>query len=351
MQGVLHKTLIIRLSSVGDVVLSSPLVRALHGRFPDCQIDFLVKSEYADLVRHNPHITQVIQFPGGGTIGDLVRLRRTIRSSGYDLIVDIHDSIRSRYLSAGTGKVTRVNKRKIARTLLVNFKLDMYPRFGGAPDVAARYLETLLPWGVTDDGGAPELFFPESVREAVDRLLSAAHLAPGTMCIGVCPCARHGNKMWPADRFAESAGHLAEKRGLPVLLFGGADEKEMCAAIESLIRTGHPHARVLNLAGNLSLPETGSAMDRCAVVLANDTGLMHIAEARGVPVVAIFGPTVGEFGFFPRGARSAVVEHPGLYCRPCTHIGLPRCPLGHFRCMKEITAGAVNDVAERFLVQ
>jgi lipopolysaccharide heptosyltransferase II len=350
MQGVIHKTLIIRLSSVGDVVLASPLLRALHGRYPDCQIDFLVKAEYADLVRFNPHVAHVIRFPGGGTLGDLVRLRRTVISSRYDLIIDIHDSIRSRYLSAGAGKVTRVNKRKIARTLLVNFKLDVYDRFGGAPDVAARYLETVLPWGVEDDGGGPELFFPPDVRTAVENLLSAERIGPGTMCLGVCPCARHGNKMWPGERFAESAGRLAEQHGLPVLLFGGADEREMCGGIEAMINGAHPRARVLNLAGPLSLLETACAMDRCAVVLANDTGLMHIAEARGVPVVAVFGPTVREFGFFPRGARATVVEHPGLSCRPCTHIGLPRCPLVHFRCMKEITPGTVISGAERFLL-
>jgi heptosyltransferase-2 len=349
MQGVLHKTLIIRFSSVGDVVLASPLLRALHGRYPDCQIDFLVKAEYADLVRFNPHVAHVIRFPGAGTLGDLVRLRRTVISSRYDLIIDIHDSIRSRFLSSGAGNVTRVNKRKIARTLLVNFKLDLYDRFGGAPDVAARYLETVLPLGVEDDGRGPELFFPPELRASVEGLLSAEHISPGMMCIGVCPCARHGNKVWPGERFAESAGRLAEQHGLPVLLFGGEDEREMCGAISSMISGGYPRARVLNLAGRLSLLETGCAMDRCAVVLANDTGLMHIAEARGVPVVAIFGPTVREFGFFPRGARAAVVENSGLYCRPCTHIGLPRCPLGHFRCMKEITPGAVIDGAGRFL--
>jgi heptosyltransferase-2 len=349
MQGVLHKTLIIRLSSVGDVVLSSPLVRALHGRYPDCQIDFLVKAEYADLVRFNPHVAHVIQFPGGGTLRDLVRLRRTVISSRYDLIIDIHDSIRSRYLSAGAVKVTRVNKRKFARALLVNFKLDVYDRWGGAPDVAARYLETVTPWGIQDDGGGPEIFFPPDVARTVERLLGAEHVGPGTMCIGVCPCARHGNKMWPGERFAESAGQLAEQHGLPVLLFGGADEREMCGAIEAAINGAHPRTRVLNLAGRLSLLETGCAMDRCAVVLANDTGLMHLAEARGVPLVAVFGPTVREFGFFPRGARSTVIERPGLSCRPCTHIGLPRCPLGHFRCMKEIAPVAVVDGAERYL--
>lgn len=349
MQGVIHKTLIIRLSSVGDVVLASPLLRALHGRYPDCQIDFLVKAEYAGLMQFNPHVAHVIRFPGNGTLGDLVRLRRTVISSGYDLIIDIHDSIRSRYLSAGAGKVTRINKRKVARALLVNFKLDVYDRFGGAPDVAARYLETVLPWGVEDDGGGPELFFPGDLRATVEKILSEERISAGTMCVGVCPCARHGNKMWPGERFAESAGRLAEGHGIPVLLFGGEDEREMCGRIGAMINGAHPRTRVLNLAGRLSLLETGCAMDRCAVVLANDTGLMHIAEARGVPVVAVFGPTVREFGFFPRGARATVVEHPGLTCRPCTHIGLPRCPLGHFRCMKEIAPGAVIDAAERVL--
>lgn len=349
MQGVLHKTLIIRFSSVGDVVLSSTLLRVLHGRYPDCRIDVLVKAEYADLVRFNPHVAHVLQFPGGGTLGDLVRLRRSVIAAGYDLIVDIHDSIRSRYLSAGAGTVTRVNKRKIARTLLINFKADVYDRFGGAPDVAARYCETLRAWGVHDDGGRPELFVPEAVAAKAASFLERERIGPGTRCIGVCPGARHANKMWPGDRFAEAAGLLAERHGLPVLLFGGPDERAICGAIGAAITRMNPHAGVLNLAGSFSLLETACAMDRCAVVLANDTGLMHIAEARGVPVVAVFGPTVRRFGFFPRGERAAVVEHPGLSCRPCTHIGLPRCPRGHFRCMNDIAPGTVTDEAERLL--
>ena len=349
MQGVLHKTLIIRFSSVGDVVLSSTLLRVLHGRHPDCRIDLLVKAEYADLVRFNPHVAHVLQFPGGGTLGDLVRLRRTVIAAGYDLIVDIHDSIRSRYLSAGAGRVTRINKRKIARTLLINFKTDIYDRVGGAPDVAARYCETLRAWGIEDDGGRPELFVPPDVAAKAGSFLERERIGPAARCIGVCPGARHGNKMWPADRFADAAGTLAERHGLPVLLFGGAEERALCSGIEAAITRTNPHASVVNLAGSFSLLETACAMDRCAVVLANDTGLMHIAEARGVPVLAVFGPTVRQFGFFPRGEHAAVVEHPGLSCRPCTHIGLARCPLEHFRCMNDIAAGTVTDVAERLL--
>ncbi|HUI08715.1 MAG TPA: lipopolysaccharide heptosyltransferase II [Bacteroidota bacterium] len=346
MQGVLHKTLVIRLSSVGDIVLSSPLVRALHGRYPECQIDFLVKEEYADLVRYNPHVAHIVPFPSGGTPGDLHRLRRLIAASGYDLIIDIHDSIRSRFLASGAAAVTRINKRKIARALLVAFKIDVYGRSGGAPDVPARYLETVRRWGVTDDGGPPELFFDPSDRAHAEALLREGGLTPGERAIGLCPGARHGNKMWPEERFAAVAATLAARHARPVLLFGGAEENQKCAAIGAGIRSALPGALTINLAGRLSLLQTAAAMDRCALVVANDTGLMHIAASRGVPLVAVFGPTVRQFGFFPRGEQSAVVERPGVACRPCTHIGLPRCPEGHFRCMTEISAEAVARVAE-----
>ncbi|HTO92931.1 MAG TPA: lipopolysaccharide heptosyltransferase II [Bacteroidota bacterium] len=347
MQGVLHKTLVIRLSSVGDIVLSSPLVRALHGRYPACQIDYCVKEEYADLVRYNPHLTRVVPFPTGGTPGDLHRLRRLISSSGYDLIIDIHDSIRSRYIAAGAPAVTRINKRKIARAILVALKRDVYDRFGGAPDVPARYLEAVRRWDVADDGLPPEIYFTAETASRAEALLEAGGIAPGARVIGLCPGARHGNKMWPGERFAACAASLAARHAMPVVLFGAEEEREKCAAIEAGIRAALPQAVTVNLAGRLSLLETAAAMDRCALVVTNDTGLMHIAAARRIPLVAVFGPTVRQFGFFPRGMKSTVVEHTGLGCRPCTHIGLPRCPEGHFRCMNDISAETVAEAAEK----
>jgi len=347
MQDVLHKTLIIRLSSVGDVVLSSPLVRSLRGRFPDCRIDYVVKSAYADLVRHNPYVDSVIEFPDAGTAADLLRLRRTIAASGYDLIIDIHDSIRSRFLCAGMRRVVRLNKRKIARWLLVRFKIDTYGRFGGAPAVAERYLETLGAWGVRDHGRGLELFVPDTIRETVDALLAGENIPKTARCIGVCPSAKHANKMWPEERFAMAAGVLAAQEGDPVLLFGSADERERCATIATIIASSFPGTHVVNLAGWTSLLETAAVMDHCAVVIANDTGLMHIAVARGTQVVALFGPTVRQFGFFPPAARSTVIEVTGLGCRPCTHIGLPRCPEGHFLCMNAIQVDTVVAAARR----
>ena len=349
MQDVLHTTLIIRLSSVGDVVLSSPLVRALRGRFPGCKIDYLVKSRYADLVTVNPHISRVIEFPDSGTIADLVRMRRTIASAGYDLIIDIHDSIRSRFLCAGARNVTRINKRKVPRTLLVKFKMDAYARFGGAPGVVERYFETVREYGVVDDGLGLEIHVPAEARSTVDALLAEEHVIKGALCIGVCPSARHFTKMWPGERFAAAAGELADSTNATVLLFGAEDERNRCELIAHLIERQFPGTQVVNLAGWTSLLETAAAIDRCRVVLTNDTGLMHIAAARGVRVVAIFGPTVRQFGFFPPERTSTVIQVEGLSCRPCSHVGLPRCPKGHFRCMHDISVETVMAAARTHL--
>ncbi|HXX63281.1 MAG TPA: glycosyltransferase family 9 protein [Bacteroidota bacterium] len=346
MQGVLHKTLVIRLSSVGDIVLSSPLLRSLHRHFPDCQIDFLVKSEYADLVRHNAHVARVLEFPPRGTLGDVIRMRRTVQQSRYDLIIDIHDSIRSRLIAAGARDLCRVNKRKIARTLLILFKIDCYARFGGSPGVAERYLETVARFGVHADALELELFYPEESRRAMEAMLGAEGIPSDAAFIAVCPASRHANKIWPLERFAEAAGRLAAARALPVIIFGSHEERQRCSAVAEQIMRSCAGVRALSLAGRVSLLETAAAMDRCAIVLTNDTGLMHIASARGIPVVAIFGPTVRQFGFFPPERTSTVVEHGALSCRPCTHIGRDSCPEGHFRCMKEISVNSVVAAAE-----
>jgi lipopolysaccharide heptosyltransferase II len=345
MQGVLHRTLIIRLSSIGDIILSSPLVRLLHTRFPDIWIDYLVKSQYADLVRHNPYISRVIEFPDGGTIADLMRQRRDIAASAYDLVLDIHDSIRSRILTFGLSAPRRINKRKIARTLLVFLKRDFYHRFGDAPPLTDRYLETVHDYALENDGRGPEVFLPEETRGAVDAMLAAESIDARTTCIGICPSARHGNKMWPAERFSNAAAQLAQKTRRPVLVFGSRDEIQRCSEITESLRAGSDIIRAVNLAGRTSLLETAAAMDRCAVVVANDTGLMHLASARGIPVVAIFGPTVRQFGFFPQAGNSIVIEQNNLSCRPCTHVGLPGCPRGHFSCMMRTTTAAVVDAA------
>jgi lipopolysaccharide heptosyltransferase II len=349
MEHILHKTLIIRFSSVGDIVLSSLLVRTLRRRFPECQIDFLVKAEFAELVGHSPFLTRVIEFPTGGTLRDLLQLRHTLRSEGYDLIVDIHDSIRSRVLSAGARHVVRFRKRKIARFLLVAFKRDLYRFFGGAPSVARRYLETVGIYGVTDDGGGLDQFLPPAAAEKPTAILRTAGISPQMSVIGLCPSARHATKIWPSERFADVALTLLREERAAVLLFGSDEDRVRGAEIEERIRAAIPDARMVNLTGQLTLSETAAAMDRCSLIITNDSGLMHLAAARKRKILAVFGSTVKQFGFFPFGTLSEVVEHPDLPCRPCSHIGLPACPKSHFKCMRDISVEHVVATARRLL--
>ncbi|HEX9006298.1 MAG TPA: glycosyltransferase family 9 protein, partial [Bacteroidota bacterium] len=177
------------------------------------------------------------------------------------------------------------------------------------------------------------------------EILAEAELTEGQTAIGLCPSARHFTKIWPATRFAEAGAALAARRRAPVVLFGAPDEADRCREIGAEItrRTGLP---AVVAAGRASLLETAALMDRCAVVVTNDTGLMHLASARRRPVVAVFGSTTRQLGFFPQGSNSRVVEHGSLGCRPCTHIGRKRCPLRHFRCMLEVAPASVIDAAE-----
>jgi lipopolysaccharide heptosyltransferase II len=349
MDRVLTTTLIIRFSSVGDIILTSPLIRTLRTRFPHCRIDFLVKEDHADLVRHNPHLSQTLLFPKGGGLTELRRIRTLIQSSRYDAILDMHDNLRSRFLTFGRTPVLRYKKRRLARFVLINSPWDMYALEGGALPMHQRYIEPLAPYGVEDDGAGPEVFVPETIHASATAILSAAGLTPGATAIGVCPSARHATKMWDAEKFAGAASVLAQERKLPVVLLGAQSERARCEHIASTMRMRAPFITVINTAGLCSLLETAAAMDRCAVVLTNDTGLMHLAASRKRPLVAVFGPTVRQFGFFPSGPASTVVEHPGLSCRPCTAIGDATCPRGHFRCMTDIAEPRVVDAARSLL--
>ncbi len=349
MEPLPHTTLIIRFSSVGDIVLSSLLVRTFHNRFPGCRIDFLVKQEYADLVRHSPHVGRVIEFPPGGTFADLRRLRKALQRERYDLVLDIHDSLRSRFLCLGLHNVRRIRKRTIARFLLVRAKLDLYSLFGGAPSVALRYLETAVDYGITDDGGGLELHLPAEAESAVQAALDPGGTERETRFIGIAPSARHATKIWPAERFAAAAIQLGRDQHATILLVGGTEDRIRCAKVQDEIRKLDPSLRVVNLCGQLSLAGSAAALDRCALVITNDSGLMHIAAARRRPVVAVFGSTVYQFGFFPFGTRHEVVEEKNLACRPCTAIGRASCPKRHFRCMLDISVEHVVTAAQRLL--
>ncbi len=326
-----NKTLVIRLSSIGDIILTSPFIRCFRKAFPETTIEYAVKREFVSLVRFNPHIDRLHEFDAREGFDGLKNFKRTLAGERYDLVVDLHDSLRSRYLRRlqGNPAVAVIRKRKLLRFLLIRFKLNVYKR---VVPVTKRYIESVEAFGVADDFSGPELFIPaEVLRDIAGQM---AKIRPhGTTLIAFCPSAKHFTKRWPKDYFVAMARHLGGSGNVRIVLLGGAEDASYVEDIRRLI--GGDTA--VNLAGKLTLLESAAVMDHCELVISNDTGLMHMAAARKRNLIALFGPTVKEFGFFPHGESSHVLEHPDMPCRPCSHIGSNTCPKGHFKCMKEIT--------------
>jgi heptosyltransferase-2 len=336
----LHKTLVLRLSSIGDVILATPFLRALKTAFPAASIDVAVKKEFASLLEHNPHVDRCIEVDTSAGNEALHTLRSALREHRYDAVFDLHNNFRTRLLRRGVAPTVRVvRKRSIRRLLLVRWKINL---LRDTPGISKRYQETCEGMGITVDAGPPEVFVPVDVENAVAARLREAGVDDAARVLALAPGARHFTKRWPAEHWAALVARLMLDEGTKVLLLGGKEDRD---AAETISRIAP--ARVVNLCGELSLLETAAALSRCAAACTNDSGLMHLATARGVPVVALFGSTVREFGFFPLGERNTVLEVEGLSCRPCTHIGRDRCPALHFRCLRDIAPATVASALRR----
>lgn len=321
--------LLVRFSSIGDVLLTTPLVRALRARHPDAEIVFVTKQAMAPLVTDNPHLSQVVALAPGEPVRELARRLATLRPTRG---LDLHGSLRSAALRLLVRCPWRgYSKRKLARGVLVSTKIDLY---GRRVPVAERYFEAARGLDVRPDGGPPEFFLAGAARERVAQWLGARGLDARPLAV-LAPGAAHFTKRWPLERWLALAQRLRD-RGYGLMAVGGPDDR---ATAESLV----PLAE--NAAGAFTLQETGAALARARVAVTGDTGVMHMATGVGTPVVALFGPTVEQFGFFPYRAKATVLER-RLDCRPCTPMGGPRCPMGDHRCLQDIGPDEVAAAAE-----
>ena len=306
--------LILRLSSLGDIVLTTPLIQELRERYPESRIDLVIAREYESLVSVLPGLNDVHIYNKKTGLRGLRALRCELLKERYDYVLDLHNVLRTRILRRGLGKqISVIDKRTLKRWLLVRFKYNL---LASAPDAIGRYFETAREVGVLDQGSGPQL----AVRH--DRDPKRIAIAPG---------ARHWNKRWPVEYFQQLSKKLLDL-GYQITFYGSIAEQPI---IEK-IRAGLPVGNHRSLAGDIDLTEAAHSIGKCSAAITNDSGLMHVAEAVGTPVISLFGPTVKQFGFAPRDTRSIILEVEGLYCRPCTAIGLDHCPEKHFRCMVEI---------------
>jgi lipopolysaccharide heptosyltransferase II len=326
-----HRILLLRLSSIGDVILTTPFLRRFKAVYPDCEIDYVVKKEYAELLRDNPHIARLIEFDAENGMAGLLELRKQLAKNRYDLVFDLHDNFRTLLLRRNPGAAVHVfRKRTLKKFLLVRFRKNL---LASDPPVAERYMETARRYGIRPDDLGPEVTVSESIARQALIKLTAAGWTDGSRIIGICPGSRHFTKRWPGRNWMELCRTILERSDYSVIVFGGPDDCDTGGELAAIDRR-----RIFDLCGVLTLPETAAAMSHCAAVVANDSGLMHLATARRIPVLAIFGGTTRELGFFPYNSKASVLEANDLPCRPCHHIGRPACPEKHFACMERITA-------------
>ncbi|MEW6701112.1 MAG: glycosyltransferase family 9 protein [Bacteroidota bacterium] len=308
----INKILIIRLSSLGDVLLATPVIRALKQKHPNSQIDFVVKKQYEEVLKNNPYLHKLYIY--GKDKAE--ELRYEVRSTKYDLIIDLQNNFRSRTLTGVFHlQIRRFKKPALKKLLLVYFKINFLKELKTIPQ---RYAETA---DVQLDDKGLELLIPEDVKPQLENEKNY---------IGFCPGSKHFTKRWLPEYFVQLGNELT-KEGFTIVLFGGKSDKELCEEIFRQIDG------CVNLQNNDRLLQTAADMKKCRLIFTNDSGLMHTVTAVGVPLVAVFGSTVCEFGFAPYAVHNSILENKSLSCRPCSHIGRSSCPRKHFRCMKDIT--------------
>jgi len=334
----LNRILIIRMSSMGDVLLTAPLIRMVKTCYPNLQIDFLVKKMYEPLLRCNSHIDRLIVFsPEEG----LSQIRRQIREEKYDYIVDLQKNLRSLMVRffARTRKTVPYHLGRWKRFLLVHFRMYMDVDFKPVP---LRYLDSLSQWGIADDGMGLELKIEEDAERSIDRHLAERGIREIDRGVVLIPGSSYWTKRWPAQKFAQVGTYFC-KKGRPVFILGGDEDKLVCQKVEAAIKMG-----VYNFAGQLTLQETAALLNKISLLITNDTGVMHMGAALKKRIVAIFGPTTHHLGFMPFRASALVVERP-LHCRPCSYHGTETCPKGHFQCMEQIHSSDVIHASEMLL--
>lgn len=322
-----HTIAVLRFSAAGDIVLTSAFLRALRHRFPNARIVFFTRREFAELVEHSPNVDDVAAVDRKWSAAELrACAAEWVKKVGgrFDLVYDLHNSLRSRAVRRVLGGKLRVVRKPSFRKrwMVLTKRRPSHPLL----PIPELYLAVGAGDRLVDDGRGLELF-TGAATQPVAQL-------ENQLSIALCPGAQHATKRWPAERFAALGVALWQRHGARIIILGGPDDRDAGEMIERAV--GEAGGETINLAGETSFLEAGLAIDACDVVVAGDSVIGHIAAARGKRVVSIFGSTVPEFGFGPWRTESTIVERKELKCRPCTTKGRERCPLGHFRCMLDI---------------
>lgn len=328
------KILILRFSSIGDIVLTTPVVRTVKTQLDKAEVHYATKAQYKDLFVANPYIDKMHYL--GESLGDLIH---ALKQEKFDYVIDLHHNLRTLRVKRALGVPSfSYNKLNVEKWLKVNLKIDKLPPL----HIVDRYMKTVEPLGVRIDALGLDYFIPEKDEVPTEWLPDGFRGEYVVYAIG----AQHGTKKLPLEKMIE----LCDRINKPVVLLGGPEDAEIGEQVERFfsrdgesdetrdgLRRMNKKTLVYNGCGKFNINQSASVVRQARYVFSHDTGLMHIAAAFRKEVFSIWGNTIPAFGMYPYRTRFTVLENNRLSCRPCSKIGYEKCPKGHFKCMKELS--------------
>jgi len=321
------KVLLLRFSSIGDIVLTSPIIRCLKGQVKDLEIHFLTKQSFASFLITNPNISKVF------TIQKKVsEVLSALKKENYDYIIDLHHNLRTKQVIWSLQKPSKsYPKLNFRKWLLVQLKINQMP----VMHIVDRYFKAAVYFNVVNDFKGLDFFIPEKDEVKLHELSETLLNGFVAVVIG----AQHFTKRLPNEKIIE----ICSKLPLPVLLIGGKEDVTNASIIEQVLGK-----KAFNACGKYNLFQSASIIKQSSLVISHDTGMMHIAAAFNKKIISVWGNTVPEFGMYPympgHPENSFIAEVKKLSCRPCSKIGKTSCPKGHFRCMNDINT---NDILKQ----
>ncbi len=329
------KVLIIRFSSIGDIVLTTPVIRTLKTQLEGCELHYATKLQFKTLLESNPYVDK-LHLLGD----DLDELAKRLKQEHFDCIIDLHHNLRTYILKRklGVKRTYSFDKLNAAKWLMVNLKINRLP----AVHLVDRYMKTVEQLGVRMDALGLDYFIPEKDEVPVDWLPEPFRDGFVIYAIG----GQHQTKRLPVKRMIE----LCDRINRPIVLLGGKEDEQDGNVVEDFFKHSpgdeltatiklklEKKTVVYNACGKFNLNQSASIVKKARCVFTHDSGLMHIAAAFKKEVFSIWGNTIPAFGMYPYRTKFTILENNRISCRPCSKIGYDKCPKGHFKCMNDIS--------------
>ena len=324
------KFLVIRFSSIGDIVLTTPVIRIIKNQIEDSSIHFLTKKENLSIVNNNPYISKVhILEPNNFT-----ELTNKLYNEGFDYVIDLHNNIRTARIKKHLKIISFTFKKlNIEKWLIVNFKYNKLPKV----HIVDRYLDTLKAFGVENDNNGLDYFIDSKDNYSLDNLN-----LDNKKVISIVIGAKHFTKQIPTEIII----NICNSIDYNIILLGGKDD------YNKSIEISNKTSNTINKVGEINLNQSASIIKQSDLIITSDTGLMHIASAFNKNIISIWGNTIPEFGMSPYlidNNKSIIIENKDLKCRPCSKIGYKKCPKNHFNCMNNIDVNKIINSIKNIL--